>query len=128
MDDNSSVTIELLDAIAAAFNNKNPDEIINYFAEDGEMCLAAGPEPCGVSYKGVSEIYTALEERFAAVPDIQWNDASHFIDGDRAVSQWRVQGTAASGAKIDAFGCDVWTFRDGKITLKDTFYKQVVPA
>ena len=125
MGENSSITGELLDAIAQAFNNKDLDQIIGFFAEDGEMCLAAGPEPCGVRYKGVSKISAALEERFAAVPDIQWRDATHFIDGNRAVSQWRVQGTAASGTQIDAFGCDLWTFRDGKVVLKDTFYKQV---
>ena len=45
--------------------------------------------------------------------------------GDKALSEWRVTGTAPTG-KIDCLGCDLWEFRQGKIVKKDTYYKQVV--
>ncbi len=82
-------------------------------------------ELLGQRFTGREEIRDALDERFALVPDIQWVDGVNWIAGYRAPSEWRVRGTASSGARVDCLGCGVWTFRDGKIVKKDTYYKNV---
>ena len=119
------VTLERLEEIVAAFNNKDLDGIVEAFAEDGEFLLAAGPDPWGSRFVGHAAIREALAQRFAAVPDIQWTDGRHWIFGDKALSEWRVQGTLPDGGRHDCLGCDLWEFRDGKVTKKDTYYKQV---
>ena len=119
------VTLELLDEIVAAFNAKDVEAIVGHFAEDGEMLLAAGPDMWGIRLKGHDELRDGLSQRFAAVPDIQWVDGLNWIAGDRAVSEWRVQGTLPDGKALNCLGCDVWQFRNGKIIKKDTYYKQV---
>ena len=68
-----------------------------------------------------------LSARYAVIPDMRWVDMQHFIDADgkRACSEWTVKGTPKEGAPLDCLGCDLWTFRDGRITKKDTYWKFV---
>ncbi len=125
MSENADVTMELLDELVEAFNAKNLDRIVAGFAEDGEFLLAAGPEPWGWRFRGREEIREALAQRFAAVPDIRWSEGRHWIFGNKALSEWRVQGTLPDGGRLDCLGCDLWEFRAGEVTKKDTYYKQV---
>ena len=69
----------------------------------------------------------AVRDAFAAVwkaiPDAQWENGRHHVDGDFGVSEWTFTGTAADGSRIETDGIDVFTFRDGKIHLKNVFRK-----
>ena len=44
--------------------------------------------------------------------------------GDRAVSEWTFTGTTKDGAKVEVNGCDVFTLKNGKIALKNSYRKQ----
>ena len=61
---------------------------------------------------------------FETFPDAQWRDARHFFVGDRGLSEWTFTGTRADGARVEVTGCDVFTFRDGKIAVKNSYRKQ----
>ena len=41
------------------------------------------------------------------------------------MSKWTVTGTTRDGKRIEARGCDFFTFRDGKVTRKDSYWKIV---
>jgi hypothetical protein len=41
------ITLDLMKAISAAFNSRDVDRIVSFFAEDGVFCLSRGPEPVG---------------------------------------------------------------------------------
>ena len=45
------------------------------------------------------------------------------VHGDFGTSQWTFTGTAADGSRIETDGIDVFTFKDGKIQLKNVFRK-----
>jgi ketosteroid isomerase-like protein len=47
------------------------------------------------------------------------------VSGDRAVSEWLLTGTSASGEKIRVRGCDLFEIRDGNIIRKDSYWKIV---
>ncbi len=49
----------------------------------------------------------------------------HFVAGDRGASEWKLAGTTADGVRLEVRGCDLWTFRDGLVTRKDSFWKIV---
>jgi hypothetical protein len=52
---------------------------------------------------------------------------SHFIspDGSKACSEWTVKGTPKHAEPINLLGCDVWTFSNGLVTRKDTYWKYI---
>jgi ketosteroid isomerase-like protein len=72
---------------------------------------------------GRDQIRSAFAGRFAGIPDIRYGDAEHFVDGDRGASEWTLSGTTTDGQRIEVRGCDLWTFRDGKVVKKDSFWK-----
>jgi taurine dehydrogenase small subunit len=123
----AKVTVELLDAIQGAFNRRDVDAILDYFTDDVEWLMARGPEAKdGRRLKGKTAIGDVLRARFEVFPDMRWEEMSHFIDGDRAASEWVVRGTnRRTGEKLELLGCDLWTFRDGKVVKKDTYWKYV---
>ena len=122
----SSITIELLDAIQDAFNRQDVDAILAHFADDCEWLMARGPAPReGRRCRGKAEIRAVLTERYSRITDMRWVDMRHWIFGDKALSEWVVQGTSVDGDKLDLLGCDLWEFRDGKVVKKDTYWKYV---
>ena len=66
-------------------------------------------------------------ERFASIPDAHWEDGGNWVLGEIGVSEWTLTGTTAKGEKLELQGCDLWKFRDGKVTRKDTYWKQIQP-
>jgi ketosteroid isomerase-like protein len=65
----------------------------------------------------------AFARVFAAVPDVTFENARHFVAGDRGVSEWIFTGTTAGGKKVEVNGCDLFTFRNGKIVVKSSYLK-----
>ena len=118
------LTLELMDNIMAAFNNHDAGAVASFFAPNGVMLAPIGPEPVGRTLAGPDAIRSALEKRFADSPDIQWTEAKTWITGNKALSEWRVRGTAPDGSAIDTLGCDLWEFEGAKIVKKDSYYKQ----
>lgn len=126
MSNDTRVTIALLDAIQDAFNRHDVDAILSYFTDDGEWLMARGPDPWEAKrLRGKQAIGEVLRARYAVIPDMRWVDMQHFIDADgsRACSEWTVKGTPREGPPLDYLGCDLWTFRAGRITKKDTYWK-----
>jgi ketosteroid isomerase-like protein len=120
-----AVTLELMRAISAAFNSRDVDRIVGFFAEDATFYLARGPEPVGRTLRGRETIRRALADRFKQIPDMRWDHKEYVLAGDRALSVWTVTGKGADGEALNYQGCDIYTFRDGKILAKDTYWKLV---
>ena len=122
-----SITMARMEEILESFNAHDVDRIGANFDENGEFLMAAGPELHGERFVGREAISEALRQRFSATPDIRWVDAKTRISDDRAVTEWRVQGTTANG-RLNCLGCDLWEFRNGKVLKKDTYYKKVISS
>ena len=118
-------TPELMKAINAAFNARDVDRIVSFFAEDATFLMARGPEPSGRRVHGKEAIRKVLADRFKVIPDMRWDHIDHFVAGNRAVSVWMVTGTSADGEALNYQGCDIYEFRGDKILNKDTYWKLV---
>ena len=68
--------------------------------------------------------YTSV---WTAFPDAHWGNARHFVNGDRGVSEWIFTGTGADGKRVEVHGCDLFTFREGKIAVKNSYRKYRPP-
>ena len=118
-------TIDLLMRINAAFNARDVDRIMGFFADDATFCMARGPEPCGRRVQGKEAIRRVLGDRFKVIPDMRWDHIDHFVTGSRAVSVWMVTGKGADDEALNYQGCDIYEFRGDKILHKDTYWKLV---
>ena len=118
------ISVELLDAFAEAFNRHDVPAILAAMTDDCVFEASAGAEVCGRRYQGQREVGKAFAEVFETFPDAQWSGARHFFIGDRGVSEWTFSGTRADGTRVEVTGCDLFTFRDGKIAVKNSYRKQ----
>lgn len=121
------VTMGLLKDISLAFNSRDVDRIMSFFAEDATFYMASGPEPVGRTVHGKAAIRKVLADRFKVIPDMHWARSDEYVCGDRAVTVWTVTGKAADGTVLNYKGCDLYEFRDGLIHKKDTYWKIVRP-
>ena len=115
--------IEILRAITAAFDRHDLDGILAHFADDAVFEGPCGPDQWGQRFTGKDAIREAFAARFSGIPDVQYREDEHFVDGDRGASEWTLSGTTAAGERIEVRGCDLWTFRDGRVVKKDSFWK-----
>ena len=115
-------TPTLMKEINAAFNSRDVDRIMSFFADDATFFMARGPEPEGRRVHGKRKV---LADRFQVITDMRWDHVDAFITGDRAVTVWMVTGTGQDGETLNYRGCDLYQFRGDKILNKDTYWKLV---
>jgi ketosteroid isomerase-like protein len=112
-----------LDSLCAAFNAHDLDRIMSHFAEDCVLEMPRGRDPWGTRSIGKRAVREGLAGRFKGLPDVHYGEATHFVAGDTGISKWTVSGTTPTGDKIRANGCDFYTFRDGLVVKKDSYWK-----
>ncbi len=115
--------MQVLKAITTAFDEHDLDGIMAHFAEDAVFEGPRGTEAHGTRFEGADAIHEAFAARFSGIPDVRYQGDDHFVDGDRGASEWTLSGTTSDGTRIEVRGCDLWTFRDGKVVKKDSFWK-----
>jgi len=113
---------KLLDRFADAWNRHDLDALMSMMTDDCVFEASAGPHVDGQRSEGpaVRAAYAAV---FATFPDAHWANARHFIAGDRGVSEWTFTGTRNDGTRVEVNGCDLFTVRDGKIAVKNSYRK-----
>ncbi len=125
---NLNVTEKFLQSFADAFNAHDIKAIMLHMTDDCIFEASSGPEVGGKKYKGQEQVRKAFEDVFSMFPDAHWGNPTHFILGDRGVSEWVFTGTASDGSRVEVKGCDIFTFRDGKIAVKNSFRKNRFPS
>ncbi len=119
----NTLTAEDLAATFDAFNRHDVDAVMKVFADDAVFYTVGGAEVYGNKVEGKEAIATAFSAVWAGMKDAHWDHHSHFVHGDRAVSEWTFTGTNAEGQRVEAQGADLFTVRDGKIIVKQAFRK-----
>ncbi|MDP7578944.1 MAG: nuclear transport factor 2 family protein [SAR202 cluster bacterium] len=119
----NEVTTEFLDGFANAWCNHDVEELMSYMSNDPLFQLSAGPDIDGKRFEGWNDVKAGFQMVLDMFPDGQWIDGSHFIAGDRGVSEWTFTATGQDGNPIEVRGCDLFAFKDGKISVKNSFRK-----
>lgn len=123
----STPSMELLQTMFAGFNNHDVDQVLSCMTPDCVFEAAGGPDAHGNRFQGHDDVGAAFAGVWAAMPDASWSETSHFVVGDRGVSEWLFSGTREDGTRIEAYGCDLFTFEDGKVVRKQAFRKDRPP-
>jgi steroid delta-isomerase-like uncharacterized protein len=121
------VTAETLQAFTDAWNRHDIDALMSFMTDDCVFLSAAGPLACGARHEGREAVRRAFAQAWQAFPDAQWRNGRHWVDGERGVSQWTFTGTKPDGTRIEADGVDLFTFRGGRIAVKNAFRKDRPP-
>ena len=124
----AEVSTQVLQAFADAWNRHDVDALMTFMTDDCVFEASAGPEVWGARYAGPAAVRAGFAEVWATFPDAHWANARHFVQGDRGVSEWTFTGTRADGSRVEVHGCDLFTFRGGKIALKNSYRKNRPPA
>lgn len=117
--------LQALDGLAAGFNAHDIDAIMGLFAEDCSLDLPRGPDPHGTRYVGHPEVRRGLMTRFETTPDVRYTEVEHFASGTTGMSRWLLTGTTLQGQRVCVRGCDFYSFADGMVTRKDSYWKIV---
>ena len=122
-----SVVTDRLIALCDAFNAHDVNSIMALFNEDCVLEMPRGRDPWGARHDGKEAVRRALSTRFEGLPDVHYGKAEHFADDGAGVgvSRWTLTGTPKSGKRIEVQGCDIYTFKDGKVARKDSYWKIV---
>ncbi|MDB5731613.1 MAG: SnoaL-like domain protein [Variovorax sp.] len=122
------VDTEFLRAFAAAWNAHDIDALMSFMSEDCEFHSVGGPDVLGRSFIGREAVREGFRLAWQNFPDAAWLDGDHFVCGHRGVSESTFRGTKADGTRIEARMVDVFTFRDGRIAVKNAYRKDRPPV
>jgi ketosteroid isomerase-like protein len=120
--------LQLLQRFADAWNRHDLDALMSMMTADGVFEASAGPEVNGQRSEGTQAVRAAYALVFETFPDAHWANARHFVAGDRGVSEWTFSGTRKDGTRVEVRGCDLITFRDGKVAIKNSYRKNRSPS
>jgi ketosteroid isomerase-like protein len=120
--------LQLLERFADAWNRHDLDALMSMMTSDGVFEASAGAEVNGQRSEGRQAVRAAYALVFETFRDAHWANARHFVAGDRGVSEWTFTGTRKDGTRVEVTGCDLFTFRDGKVAIKNSYRKNRSPV
>lgn len=119
----TTVDIQFLEDFSAAWNGHDLEALMSFMTDDAEFHAIAGPDLLGRTFKGTEALREGFALAWKTFPDAAWLDGDHFVCGDRGVSESTFCGTKADGSRVEARMVDVFTFKNGKIAVKNAYRK-----
>jgi ketosteroid isomerase-like protein len=117
---------DLLVAHTAAWSRHDIDAIMEMMTANCVYESSGGDDPWGRRYTGQNQVREAYADLLELLPDIRFQNARHMAAGDRGVSEWTMLATRPDGTRIEARGCDLFEFREGKIHRRDSYRKRQI--
>ena len=114
-----------LERYANAWNEHDIDNIMSMMTDDCVFLTGGGKEHYGTRVEGFDNVKQRFIEVWTDIPDVHFKNGQHFVDGNRGCSHWTFCGTRSNGDAIEIDGCDLFTFVNNKIKIKDSYIKIV---
>ena len=126
MSEKNEVTPEFLTRFTQAWNDKDLDTLMEHMADNCTFMASVGTQVEGSLWVGQKNVRKGFASLWIGYPDAHFEPVGEdIIAGNRGCSEWIFTGTKSSdGTRIKARGCDVYTFKDGKILIKNSMRKQ----
>lgn len=112
-----------LQSFSDAWNNHDIEALMSFMTDDCIFHTVAGEGLFGNTIEGKEAVRASFEAVWKTFPDAAWSDPTHFVCGDRAVTESTFSATNPDGSVIEARMVDVFTLKDGKIYVKNAFRK-----
>lgn len=127
MSEKPEVSAEFLATFTQAWNDQDLDVLMAHMVDDCTFMASVGTTVDGSKFVGREQVREGFASLWVNYPDAHFEPIGEdLVVGDRGVSEWIFTGTKKSdGSKVRARGCDVYTFKGGKIALKNSMRKQL---
>lgn len=113
---------QILEAFLDAFS-EGVDKSCEYLTDDATFLQAASlpyPKTTFVGCEGFKELMGSMTQHF----ELEMHDREYFERGDKVVGVIPILFTSKrTGERTDMTVVEIYTFRDGKISNVDVFYK-----
>ena len=116
--------LEDLEKFSDAWNRHDLETLMSYMTDDCEFVLGSGKSASGDKFVGYEAVKKAFEQVWTDLPDVSFQNARHFMSGDRGCSEWTMVATHPNGTKMEMDGCDLFTFVGDKIKIKNSYLKR----
>lgn len=116
---------DLFRRFGRGFNKADVDEISACVTDDFEWRLNNGTAPTGTVLRGKDALRAHFADKSQAPREARFSEASIHRAGDKLFGTFRVTGIDHAGNKFDRYGIDLYEVRGGKISLKDSYAKDV---
>ncbi|AMO42158.1 DUF4440 domain-containing protein [Acinetobacter pittii] len=122
---NQAQLLQLITDFSTAWNKHDVEQLMDCMHPDCCFETVAGDEVYGTRIQGHEAVRQAFENTFKSFPDAQWLNGKHWLSEDAlyGVSETTFTASTPEGGKIEANMVDVFTFKDGKILVKNAFRK-----
>ena len=111
--------VKLMEDFGEAFNRHDAEALSSMMTEDCVFYTLIGPNNFGNKLEGNATIKAAFEGVWTNnITDAHWKSLGCFASDNNGLSHWLFTGTNPDGSKVNAEGCDIFTFKDGKIHTK----------
>lgn len=117
---------ELMQRFGKAFFSRDRAKLAEVITADAEWHFAIGADaPHGRVRKGVDGFLRGIEENDALFEALKFLDVNcRGLGTDQLVMTYTVEGKFRDGADFRLRGIELVTARDGRIAMKDVFWKQ----
>ncbi|OSY87392.1 hypothetical protein WH52_10940 [Tenacibaculum holothuriorum] len=113
------VVLDFMDA----WNKHDMDKIMSYMHTDCVFLEARGTEVTGKKHKGYEDVKKAFQNVINNFKDAQWKNPVCIVYENKAYSEWTFEASINQDKKIEVRGVDVFTFKNDKILIKDSYLK-----
>ena len=116
-----------LAAFSKAFNGNDVAATAALVTEDFVWIFYEGPDsPDGRVWRGAAAACAAVVERSGQLKTpIRFTEAEQYPCGERIFTTYRAVGEFHATGPFDVRAVDIYTFRDGKLASKDTYWKKI---
>ena len=115
----------IVEQMRAALDAHDLDAYVDFFAED---FVGERPRHPGGDVRGRDEVRVSWAEIIGDVPDLRVEIPAAVHDGTTVWSEWRIFGTARSGALMEIRGVMIFGVRDGRVAWARTYLEPVEQA
>ena len=112
----------IVEAMRSALDAHDLDAYLDFFHED---FVGERPRHPGVLVTGRDEVRDSWAEIISDVPDMRVEVPAAVQDGDTYWTEWRMFGTARSGALLEIRGVMIFGVRGGRLAWARTYLEPV---
>ncbi len=108
----------------AAWKSRDVEAILSMCTDDVVLESSFGPAPCGKRLVGKEGMREGALRLFDLFPGAQTSERTYSIMGDCGFTEFTFSYPGSEGKRVVTQLCDIFTFRDGKVSSKRAYGKR----